>query len=207
MLTNSPPLSDRLSVQYEPLATEIAQSLHGLAEPVISDDADALVIGSKAADLVKLGKKVEKARKAEKDEFLAAGKTVDRFFSDMVVVLNAMVAAMTEEVRKHQARKLSEQRAADEAARKEAALFDEPAPVTFAPKAAGRIGDGEVKVAMRVDWKYEIVDSSKLARELLMPNDTAIKAAVAAAKAMGADMGDVIMPGVRLFEVVTPIYR
>lgn len=208
-MSNNPPLADRLNVQYQPLVDEIAAALHGLAEPVIASDADALSVGSKTADLVKLGKKVEKARKAEKDEFLAAGKTVDRFFQDMVASLNAIVAKMDKAVTAYQTAQRAKALAAEESERKAAVLFDAPPPEKVEVAAPLRIGtpDASPKVTGRVDWDYEIVDASKLARELLEPNRAAIKARVASLKASGGKIEDAKIEGVRVFEKVVSIYR
>jgi len=220
-LSNDPPLKDRLAIKYQDLASEIAGLLAGLKKlPVVSDD-DAIAVGKMAKPLVDVGKKVEKARKYEKDEYLRGSQAVDDFFKDLVAKVNAWVTAYTDDVSAYQQAKLAAQRKAEEERRRQEQERQEAAevldvelptetrqPRPLSDRAAVRIGDvGSVAVSGRVPWDYVIEDANLLPRDLLMPNAAAIKAAIAGIKAWGKPVTDAKIPGIRIFEKAKATFR
>lgn len=208
-LSNNPPLSERLDLQYDDLRSDIARALDGVTPPTVASDDDALAAAALAKPLREMQSRIEREFKAEKAYFLESGRTVDSFFKKIRVELDATVAAIAAAVNAFQEKKRADQRAAEAAARKAAALFDEPAPVVAAPKEAVRVASAAAGVAVsgRVDWKFEVVDAALLPRDLLMPNEAAIKARVAGLKATLSNVDDAKIPGVRIFEKVGSTFR
>jgi len=203
-LSNNPPLADRLAVDYQSLADEIAAALHGLDTPSVTSDEDAAAIGAIGKQLVALAAKAEKARKAEKDEYLRAGKQVDTFFGDMVASLNALVLAMRAAVGAYQTKKRQAAIEAERIEREAAKIFGGDAPEQVAPKETVRIvaPSGAPAVSGTVKWAYEVTDFDAVPRELLMLNEDAVAAKIAGLKASMKDIGKASIPGLRLFEKV-----
>ena len=217
-MSNDPPLKDRLAIKYQDLAGEIANLLAGLKKLPVASDDDAIAIGKMAKPLVDVGRKVEKARKFEKDEYLKGSKAVDDFFKDLVAKVNEWVTAYTDDVSAYQDAKRAaqlkaeeEQRQRDKELQEAAAALDIEAPVVAAPvaaKEAVRIGEvGNVAVSGRVPWEHVIEDASLLPRDLLMPNIPAIKARIAGLKAQGLKVADAKIPGIRIFEKAKATFR
>lgn len=208
-LSNHPPLAERLDLQYDDLRSDIARALEGFDLPTVATDEDAL----QAAEIVKplraMQARIEKEFKAEKLYYLEGGRTVDSFFKTIRVELDATVAAIAKAVNDFQEVKRAKQRAADAEARKAAVLFEEPAPAAVAPKETVRVASAAtgVVVSGTVRWLFEVTDASQLPRDLLMPNEAAIKARVAGLKATVSNIDDAKIEGVRIFEKVGSVFR
>lgn len=207
-LTNHPPLADRLDLQYADLRTDIEKALAGVTTPAVASDDDALLARGLVLPLKSLQDRVEAERKVEKDYFWEGGKTVDAFFKTIRADLDATVAAITKVVNDYQTKKREDARNADAARARIAAAMQEPAPVAAAPAQTARVATSAgVAVSGSVRWDHEIVDASLLPRELLMPNDAAIKAKRDGLKAQGIKIDDAQIPGVRIFEKVGTTFR
>lgn len=208
-LSNHPPLAERLDLQYDDLRSDIARALAAVETPTIASDEDALAAAELAKPLRTLQKRIDEEFKAEKAYYLEGGRTVDSFFKKIRVELDAAVSAIAKVVNDFQEQKRAAQRAAEAEARKVAALFEEEAPKAVAPKDVVRVASAATGVAVsgRIDWKFEITDASLLPRELLMPNEAAIKAKVAGLKATLSSIDDAKIPGVRIFEKVGTSFR
>lgn len=101
---------------------------------------------------------------------------------------------------------MAAQRKADaeaaEKAKREAALFDEPAPITvptITREAARVVTTTGAKATASTYWKGDVVDVDKLPRQYLMVNQAAIDAAVRG--------GTRDIPGVHIYEAVRTAIR
>lgn len=208
---NSPPLAERLELAHVSLFVEVHGALGLEALPPIMDEEDVAAYSERAKLLKGVAGQVEKARKAEKDQILRDGRTVDDFFKSLAAPITAACDAAVAAINKWQRAKLDAERKAEAerlAREREAAtLFGgepEPAPVApIAAKEAARVVSaetGRVMAAARVTWDYEVTDASKLPRDLLMPNPAAIKARIAGLKAANFPLADIAIDGLRVFE-------
>lgn len=205
---NQPPLSERLELEHAALAQQVADvlALEPLA-PIFSDD-DAEGYSERARTLKGVSAMVEKARKAEKDQILRDGRTVDDFFKGLARPVDEACAAIIAALNAFQRRKLAEekqrQREAEEAARASATPFDEaPARPHVAPVvAAARVvssATGRATVIARVVWRHRVTDPAAVPRQYLMVNDAALQAAIAG--------GVREIPGIEIFEDVQTAIR
>lgn len=203
-LSNNPPLADRLAIDYADLAEEIANSLWGLDTPSVTDDNQAAAWGVIGKQLVALAAKVEKARKAEKDEYLRAGRDVDTFFGNMVAALDTFVLHARAAVGAYQTKKRQQALDAERREREAAKVFGGDTPEQAAPKETVRIvaPSGAPAVSGTVKWDYEVVDFDLVPRDLTVVNDAAIKAKLALLKSTVKDIGKASVPGLRIFEKV-----
>lgn len=206
---NVPPLAERLQLDHESLAAQVADALAlmpGEDLAPVTDEDMAGAYAETAKTIKGVAGMVEAARKKEKADILEAGRTVDGFFSRMVDPLKAASDKLVGAINAFQRAKLEAERIAREAAekkaREEAALFDEPAPVA-APvvvKEAARVTSlSGVKATASRKWVHEITDAQAVPRQYLMVNEAAIKAAIAG--------GTREIPGVRIYEDVRTAIR
>lgn len=206
---NAPPLADRLALDYEALAASVADAAALVPGDVraIGTDEEAGEYAETAKAIKAVAAQVEAARKREKADILEAGRTVDGFFSRLTDQLAPIVNKIVAAINAFQRAKLEAERkaAAEEAARqaKEAALFDEPAPVPVAAplvREAARVTSfSGVKATASRKWVHEVMDPAAVPRQYLMVNDAAIKAAIAG--------GVRDIPGVRVYEDVRTSIR
>lgn len=209
VLSNQPPLADQLALAYEDLVAEIEATVAGTSVDVVVSDDDS------AANAAKIGKplkdlqaKIEKARKAEKDAFLKGGRAVDGFFAGIRAELDKLFAIIDGKINAYQQEKRRKALEAEKLQREAAVVFGGDKPEEAKPAETTRISAGDkVAVSGAVKWDYEITDVAALPRELLMPNDAAIKARVAGLKASCGDIEKASIPGVRIFERVTTAWR
>lgn len=204
---NMPPLSERLEIDHASLAQQVADAL--ALEPLspIFTDEDAETYTERAKHLKKIAATVEKARKAEKEQILRDGRTVEDFFKTLVKPVDDACQSVVVALNAFQRKKLEEekarQRAEEEAARAAATPFDdEPARTRAAPVAAARVVSsttGKVSATTRRVWRHRVVYLDKVPRQYLMVNDAAIKAAVAG--------GVREIPGVAIYEDVQTAIR
>lgn len=205
---NAPPLAERLQLDYESLAAQVAEALAlvpGELRAITTED-EAGGYAETAKAIKGVAAMVEAARKKEKADILEAGRTVDGFFSKMADQLKAVADKLVGEINTFQRAKLeAERRAREEAekkAKEEAALFDEPVPVAapVAVKEAARVTSfSGVKATASRKWVHEVTDAQQVPRQYLMVNEAAIKAAIAG--------GAREIPGVRIFEDVRTAIR
>lgn len=209
---NQPPLADRLAIDHAALAAEIKEAAamvpDELAPIANEEDAGGYTETAKALrDLVGTTGTVEKARKAEKDQILKDGRTIDGFFQAMAEPGKKALERVLAEINRYQRAKLDAERKAaqerEEAERKAAALFDEPPPTTAAPvvvKDAARVTSfSGAKATASRKWVHEVTNAAEVPRQYLMVNDAAIKAAIAG--------GTREIPGVRIYEDVRTAIR
>lgn len=208
---NAPPLSERLEVDYDHLAEQMGDVRALPPLPPIMDDDDLMDYSERAKRLKVLIAAIEKARKAEKDQILKDGRTIDGFFQKISKpvsdAFDALVAAINAEQRRKRdeqlriEREADEQRRRDEEAAKVFALPDEPAPEperapppTPVREIARVVSSqtGRVTASASVKWLHEVEDFDKIPREYLVLNDARIKAEISAGKR------DV--PGIRYYE-------
>lgn len=210
---NMPPLAERLEIDHASLAQQVAEAMALDALPPIFTDDDLAAYSERAKALKGVAGMVEKARKAEKDQILKDGRTVDGFFAKLADPVKAAADAVVAAINAHQRKMLEEQRkaqreaelAAAAKAAAEATPFDDPAPVVQAApiKAAEAVrvvsSGGRVMATASTVWRHEVVDPAAVPRQFLMVNEAAIKAAVAG--------GMREIPGVRIFEDVRTVVR
>jgi len=208
-LSNAPPVSDKLALDYEDLIREVIAAIAAMPDIIIDSDDDMIIARDLVAPLKALQNRCAAAHKVEKQPYLDGGRQVDVFFKTLRVALDAMVAAITEQASQYQAKKLEQARwrAASEA--RTAAMLDERPPEPLKPAAATRVADnGAVAVSGAVRWDFEVVDESALPRELLQPNTAAIKARVAGLKATTTiDKAAGAIPGIRVLERISTTFR
>lgn len=214
MLSNNPPLADRLELDHASLAQQVADALALEALPPIFSDDDLAAYSERAKALKGVAKMVEDARKREKDQVLRDGRTIDDFFKSMVAPVTAAADALVAAINTHQRKMLEERRVAEEAARQEAEAraaaeatpFDDPEP-TPAPAIPLRTAEatrvvsasGRVTATASTVWRHEVIDPGAVPRRFLIVNDAAIKAAIAG--------GVREIPGVRIYEELKTIVR
>lgn len=204
---NLPPLADRLELDHASLAQQAADvlALEPLA-PIFSDE-DAEAYSERAKTLKGVSGAIEKARKAEKDQILKDGRTVDDFFKALAKPVEDACQAILVTLNAFQRKKLEEerrrQREAEEAARAAVTPFDDtPVRPRAEPVTAARVvssATGKVAATTRRVWRHRVTDLDKVPRQYLMVNDAAIKAAVAG--------GVRDIPGVEIFEDVQTAIR
>ena len=204
---NAPPLADRLDLDHTSLKGEVqnALDLPGL-DPIMGDD-DLEAYSERAKVLKGVGAMVEKTRKAEKDQILKDGRTVDDFFARLAKPLKDAADATVAAINAWQRAKLEAERKrqAEEAAAREAERppFEEPErPVQAKPQEAARVissATGRVQASMSVKWVGEVTDAALVPRQYCAPSKAAIDAAIAG--------GVREIPGVRIFEDVRTAIR
>lgn len=206
---NSPPLAERLEIDHASLASQAAEAgnLVPATLATIGSDEDAGGYAETAKAVKSVVATIEAARKREKDQILKDGRTIDAFFARLADPLKAAADRVVAEINRFQQAKLEAERKAardrEEAERKAAALFDEPAPAPVAPvvvREAARVTSfSGVKAAASVKWVHEVTDAAQVPRQYLMVNEAALKAAIAG--------GVREIPGVRIFEQVRTAIR
>lgn len=206
---NMPPLADRLAIDHASLAAQVSDvlALPGL-DPIMGDD-DLEAYSERAKALKGVGAMVEKARKAEKDQILKDGRTIDDFFGRLAKQIKDAADGFVAAINGWQRKKLEEdnRRRAEEAARLEAERTplddpDEAPPVAPPPQAAARVvssATGKVTASVSRIWKGEVIDPAQVPRQFLMVNQNAIDAAIKG--------GVREIPGVRIFEDVRTAIR
>lgn len=214
MLSNNPPLAERLPLDHEGLAQKVAEVLALEPLPPIFADDDLPAYSERAKALKDVASAVEKARKAEKDQILKDGRTIDAFFKDMAAPLEQAANAIVAAINAHQRKMLEAQRAAQAAAAKaeeerrkaEATPFDDPAPapapvVPIRAAEATRVvsSSGRVTATAQTVWRHELVDLDQVPRSFLTLNEARVKAAVAA--------GVRDIPGIRIFEDIRTVVK
>jgi hypothetical protein len=184
---NMPPLADRLELDHASLAQQAADVLALPAlDPIFADD-DLEAYSGRAKALKGVSAMIEKARKAEKDQILKDGRTVDDFFKSLAKPLEDAAAAIIGTINAWQRQKLEEERERQrkEAVEAEAARtpFDsEPTPAPPPVQVAARVvssATGKVTASANRFWNFRVTDPAKVPRTFLMVNEAAIKAAVA----------------------------
>jgi hypothetical protein len=209
VLSNFPPVGDRLAIDYEDLASEIRDALAAMPEVEFTSDADMLIARELVAPLKALQNRCAAAHKVEKQPFLDGGRSVDAYFKALRVSLDAMVDAIVAEASQYQAKKLAlaREKAASEA--RIAAMLDERPPEPLKPAAATRVADnGAVAVSGAVRWDFEVTDEAALPRDLLQPNVAAIRARVAGLKAtVSIQDAARAIPGIKVFEKISTTFR
>lgn len=204
---NAPPLADRLELDYADLAARAAEGAAlvppELAPIITAEDAEAYAETARALkEYVGNTGLIEKARKAEKDQTLKDGRTIDAFFARIGEPAKSALERVLGEINRYQRAKLEAEREAQRKAEEAARIFEAPAPAPVETKDAGRVVtvSGHVAATARTVWRHRVVDLEKVPRAYLMVNDAAIKAAIAG--------GMRSIEGVEIFEdVVTAIRR
>lgn len=205
---NMPPLAERLDLDHASLAQQAAEAAALPAlDPILADE-DLETYSERAKALKGVGAMIEKARKAEKDQILKDGRTVDDFFKKLAHPITTAADAVVGKINDWQRKKLEAQRKAEreasEAAKAAATPFDdEPAPsvAPVAVKEAARVvtSTGRVAAVGATVWRHEVTDAQAVPRQYLMVNEAAIKAAIAG--------GVRLLPGVRIYEDVRTAIR
>ncbi|MDR6431256.1 hypothetical protein [Brucella pseudogrignonensis] len=118
---NNPPIKEALADQYKELVSlidPIAERANAHPRKIESDD-DLGPLGEIVLDAKALSKRIEAARKTEKDPFVKGGKEVDQFFHPLTDRLDRIVDVFENEATKYQRAKAEAERrrAADEAAK------------------------------------------------------------------------------------------
>lgn len=118
---NRPPIEEVLTDQYRDLGTEIeaiADRANNTSRKIESD-ADLGPIGDLVVDASKLAKKIEAARKFEKEPHDAAGKAVQAYFLPLIDRVRRIADAFEDLATKYQREKAAAaRRAAEDEARK-----------------------------------------------------------------------------------------
>lgn len=212
---NQPPLAERLALDHADLvkrATEASElvpdQLRAIAD---GEEADGYIETAKAIkDLIK---EADDAFEPEKKPWREGAKVVDTFFS-FRATLAAKALKVVNALNTYQTAQLAAKRKADaEAAAlaaKEAALFDEPAPVvapTVVKEAARVVAFSGAMASGSVKWEYRVTDFAKLADQYKLANDAALKAAVAGLKAQGIEIKDAKIEGIEISEAVKTAIR
>ncbi len=192
---NAPPLKDRLALDYDALAQEVATVPEEVPPPLDTEEAVA-AYSAQAKDLKTLAAKIEKARKAEKDAFLRDGKTVDEFFATLAQPVKDAADAYVSEINAWQSKKLKEERERQRKEAEAARIFEaEPvAPVVVKDAARVLSSSGNVAASASTVWLHRVTDPAKVPRVYLQVSDAAIKAAIAG--------GAREIPGVEIYEQV-----
>lgn len=179
---NSPPLADRLALDYADLAEEAAPLAVDHVDQVDSEEAVA-AYSAHARDLKTLAAKIEKARKAEKETILRDGRAVDSFFNTLAEPVKAAANAFVTAINAWQTAKLMAEREAQRKAEEAARIFDaepEPtAPVEVKEVARVVSSSGRVAASASTVWLHRVTDPAKVPRVYLQVSDAAIKAAIA----------------------------
>jgi hypothetical protein len=199
---NQPPLAERLDLDHARLAAEAAEAAALVPAEIgsIGTDEEAGAYAETAKALKTMAASIEGARKAEKDQILKDGRTVDAFFAALADPIKRAVDKVVAEINRYQRAKLEAERKATKEREAAALLFDEapPAPVTV--KDAARVTSlSGVKASATTRWVHRVVDPEKVPRQYLMVNDAAIKAAIAG--------GTRHIPGVEIYEDVRTAIR
>jgi len=209
---NAPPLAERLKIDHAALASQVTEAAGlvpaELAPIANEEDAGGYIEAARTLrDLVGTTGAVEKARKAEKDQILKDGRTIDGFFAAMAEPAKKSLDRVLGEINRYQRAKLEAERKAaqerEEADRKAAELFDESPPAPVAPvavKEAARVTSiSGAKATASRKWVHEVTNAADVPRQYLMINDAAIKAAIAG--------GAREIPGCRIYEDVRTAIR
>lgn len=212
---NEPPLEERLALDHADLLKRATEAAELVPETIraIANDEEAEAYTETAADILKVLDEADGAFEPEKKPWRDGGKVVDDFFA-FRKTLKAAADRAKAALNVFQTAKLAAKRKADEAAAalalKEAALFDEPAPIiapTVVKEAARVVAFSGAKASGSIKWDYRVTDFEKIPHQYLRVNDDAVKAAVAGLKARGLDIKDAILPGFEIFEAVKTSIR
>lgn len=189
---NAPPLAERLALDHEGLKAKVAGILaDGDLAPIMADD-DLAAWAARAAALKGAVALVEKARKTEKDQVLKDGRAIDGFFADIAAPIKEAADAVVGAINDWQSAKLAAQRAAERQAAMPAAKVADIGRVVATET-------GRVAVSAATFWTFEVTNRDQVPAAYLMPNEAAIKAAIAG--------GVREIPGVRVYEDVRTIVR
>lgn len=178
---NAPPLADRLALDYDELAQEVAAVPDDAPAPVDGEEAVA-AYSAHARDLKSLAAKIEKARKAEKETILRDGRAVDGFFNTLAAPVKAAADAFVAAINAWQTAKLMAEREAQRKAEEAARIFEAeapPAPVEVKEVARVVSSSGRVAASASTVWLHRVTDPAKVPRVYLQVSDAAIKAAIA----------------------------
>lgn len=200
---NSPPLADRLELDHATLASEVAATLDGgewIPGPIVSEEG-VLTYSERAKTLKGMWSKVEKARKAEKDQILRDGKTVDAFFAKLGRPISDATQAIVGSINTWQTQKLAEERERQRKEAEAARIFEaEPvAPVVVKEAARVIAPSGHVAASASTVWVHRVTDPALVPRVYLQVSDAAIKAAIAG--------GVRAIPGVEITETIRTSIR
>lgn len=204
---NAPPLGERLKADHADLLKRVGEALETIPEKLraIENAEEAQGYTEAAAALKAIESEADDAFEPEKKPWRDGGKTVDDFFAFRKKLAAAAGRAVTA-LNVWQTAELARKRKADfeaaEKARKEAELFEEPAPVvapTVVKEAVRIVTTTGVKASGSVKWKGEVENADLVPRQFLMVNQAAIDAAVKG--------GTREIPGVRIFETVNTSIR
>ncbi len=206
---NRPPLAEQLASDYSGLA-ERAEEAVGLVPDAlrpIQTDEEADAYTETAKTIKGVIRDADAAFTQEKEPWLEGGRTVEAFFG-FRATLKAKAAKAVAAVNTWQTAKLAAQRKADaeaaEKARREAALFDEPAPViapTIVKEVARVVTATGTKATASTYWKAEVTDLEQVPLKYLMVNQMALDMAVKGAAGLRK------IPGVRIYEAVRTSIR
>jgi hypothetical protein len=205
---NSPPLADRLALDHSDLMARAKEAAELVPAEIraIESDEEAAAFTDTAADIKAVLREADAAFKAEKAPWLEGGKTVDVFFNGVRSPMQASATRAVEAVNAFQRLQLAAKRKSDaeaaEKARKEAEAFDEAAPIAapvVVKEAARVVSFTGNKASASIKWEHRIIDATKIPRQYLMPNEAAIKAAIAG--------GIRAIDGVEIFESVRTAIR
>lgn len=121
MLSNNPPIADRLALDHTELLAQVDElaGRANVAPREIKTDADLDTVAKLITDARALGKRVDGKRVDEKEPFLTAGREVDAFFKTAIDRLARVGAAFQTIADNHARAKVAEaRRKADEDAAK-----------------------------------------------------------------------------------------
>lgn len=180
---NRPPLAERLEIDYASLAQQAADVLGLEALPPIMVDDDLADYSERAKALKGVASMVEKARKAEKDQILKDGRTIDDFFKRLAKPVQDAADAIVGAINTWQRKKLEKQRKLEAEEAEAARVFQEETPPE-APAPAKEVArvvssTGRVTASANTFWTFRVVDPAKVPARYLMVNESAIKTSIA----------------------------
>lgn len=192
---NAPPLADRLELDHAGLAQEVAGVPDETPLPIETEEA-VIAYSERAKFLKGISGKIEKARKAEKDQFLKDSKTVDAFFAKLGKPIADATQAVVGAINVWQNKKLAEERERQRKEAEAARIFDAEPVAPVVVKEATRVvsASGYVAASASTVWLHRVTDPAQVPRVYLQVSDAAIKAAIAG--------GARAIPGVEIYEQV-----
>lgn len=235
--TNSPPadadpLTERLSETYAQAIANAEALVDALGRvPDILDAATAVKATSFVRQIKDVKRKLDDARKAEKEPFLTAGRSVDGFFATWTAALEAAARTVEQrlsafqrqlEAEERQRREEEAKRAREEAerlAKAAATPIDDARAAQAAEQAAAAQRQAEAKTAdlvrthgayggvatTRTTWQARVVDRKKLDWKKLGPlldDDAIMKAARAFVRLGGREC-----KGLEIYEETKAVVR
>ena len=226
---NLPPtLTEELVSRHAALLAAIEAIVAAELPMMVISDAAAAQVSSIGKEAMALAARVAVAHKIEKEPHLQAGREVDAWKNSTLAPLNVFLAECKALVGAWQDAKEAQERAAREAAARQLAFareaaerqamqtmaqpdmqratdIAEAAAVAEAAAAAttadlARVTAGGKAVAARtVKWAYEVVDLAGVPRDLLMIDDSKVRARIAA--------GEREIQGLRIFQQKNTSFR